>query len=206
MFDTLYYFLVISYLFGTIPFGLIIGKLTGVGDVRKQGSGNIGATNMFRVGGFWRGSLTFIFDAGKGLIPLIFAKDYTFDSFELLLIGFFAILGHIFPLWLKFKGGKGVATFFAVLTYLFPPLGITIVLIWIAILLATRISGLAAIVSISLTTPIAFNLQDNLEVNLLIFFISIIIIFRHHDNFSRINKVRKELRNKRKSKRRAKRK
>jgi glycerol-3-phosphate acyltransferase PlsY len=122
------------------------------------------------------------------------------------IIGFFAILGHIFPLWLKFKGGKGVATFFAVLTYLFPPLGITIVLIWIAILLSTRISGLAAIVSISLTTPIAFNLQDNLEVNLLIFFISIIIIFRHHDNFSRINKVRKELRNKRKSKRRAKRK
>jgi glycerol-3-phosphate acyltransferase PlsY len=199
-FDLLYYFLVLSYLFGTIPFGLIIGKLFGLGDVREKGSGNIGATNLFRVGGFFAGSLTFVFDCAKGIIPIAFAKHYTFDNFELLLIGFFAILGHIFPLWLKFKGGKGVATFFAVITFIFPHFGILVVLIWVAVLIATRISGLSAIASISLATPIAFSTIPDLEVNILIFFMCIVIIMRHQDNFKRINKVRKELVAKRKSK------
>ena len=113
-----------AYLIGAIPFGWLIGKCAGLGDIRTQGSGNIGATNMVRAGGKWLGLLTLILDACKGiaaialLTSLTSPPTYTPDRYDAYLWGIAAVVGHCFPFWLSFKGGKGVATAFGVLTYL----------------------------------------------------------------------------------------
>ena len=141
---------VFGYLCGTIPFGLILSKSAGLGDIRKIGSGNIGATNVLRTGNKKVAALTFICDALKGTVPVVLMSAL-YGSQAAILAGLAAFFGHLFPLWLGFKGGKGVATSIGVLLGLFLPLGLTFITVWIAMAYAFRISSLSALTASALT-------------------------------------------------------
>jgi acyl phosphate:glycerol-3-phosphate acyltransferase len=141
-------FLMFAYLCGSIPFGLIITKLVGKTDVRKHGSGSIGATNVARVLGKTWAALTVLLDGLKGFIPVLLANSFfkrELGDLFIALTGIMAILGHIFPLWLKFKGGKGIATTIFVLLAVNWGLGLFLCLIWFNVFLLTRISAVASL-------------------------------------------------------------
>ena len=141
---------VFGYLCGTIPFGLILSKSAGLGDIRKIGSGNIGATNVLRTGNKKVAALTLICDALKGTVPVVLMSAL-YGSQAAILAGLAAFFGHLFPLWLGFKGGKGVATSIGVLLGLFLPLGLIFIAVWIAMAYALRISSLSALTASALT-------------------------------------------------------
>ena len=134
--------LIISYLIGAIPCGLIIARLAGLGDLRKIGSGNIGATNALRTGNKRVAILTLILDVTKGIVPILLAKTYGSNIY---LAGVLAVIGHIFPVWLKFKGGKGIATSFGVLAALNWKICIAALLVWLAIFKLYKYSSLSSI-------------------------------------------------------------
>src|SRR5215470_10345151 len=137
--------LVFGYFLGSIPFGLIFGWLSGAGDVRKIGSGNIGATNVLRSGKRWAAAATLICDAGKGAVAVLVAQRF---GPELpILAGIGAFLGHVFPVWLKFRGGKGVATFLGVTLALYWPVGLLAAATWLAVAAIWRISSLSALIA-----------------------------------------------------------
>src|SRR6202049_517396 len=123
--------LVFSYLLGSIPFGLIIGWLAGAGDIRKIGSGNIGATNVLRTGKRWAALATLLADAGKGFFAVWYARRAFGIQLFPVLAGLGVVLGHMFPVWLRFKGGKGVATFLGVCLALYWPVGLLIAATWL---------------------------------------------------------------------------
>ncbi len=182
---------ILAYLLGSIPFGLVIGKFAKIGDIRQSGSGNIGATNMTRVGGKKLGLAVLILDALKGVAAILIAAQFS-DFNTSIWCGLAAILGHIFPIWLKFKGGKGVATALASYTILMWQLGVSILLVWLAIFLITRISSLSAIFAM-LTAPIlAFFLSEHFlsatSLPLVYFSVitSVIVIARHHQNIKNL--------------------
>ncbi len=185
-----YILLIIAYFLGSIPFGLVVTKLAGKGDIRKEGSGNIGATNVARIAGKKLGAIALILDVLKGIIAVIIAKYLTDSAIIINLVAAFAVIGHIFPIWLKFKGGKGVATGFAVITIVCYPLGIFSLSIWIAIFVFSGISSLSAIISMLLTPIAAFFMVEKLgiEVVYLSLFISILVIIRHYSNIKRLLK------------------
>ncbi len=137
---------VLGYVFGSIPFGLIITNAAGLGDVRKIGSGNIGATNVLRTGNKKLALFTLIADALKGAIPVLIAAHFWGLNADVA-AAFGAMAGHIFPIWLKFKGGKGVATFIGVLFGLYWPLGLMFLGVWLLTALLFRYSSLAALVA-----------------------------------------------------------
>ena len=145
--------LVFGYLCGTIPFGLILTKSAGLGDIRSIGSGNIGATNVLRTGNKKVAALTLILDALKGTVPALL-MGWLYDPYAGILAGLAAFFGHLFPLWLGFKGGKGVATTIGVLFGLYWPLGLVFIAVWIAMAFLFRISSLSALTA-SLVSPIA---------------------------------------------------
>lgn len=175
-----------GYLFGSIPFGLIFSKLLGHGDLRKSGSGNIGATNALRTGGKLLGILTLVFDALKGVVALCISWYFCDDYLLQIYIGVAAILGHVFPIWLGFKGGKGVATSLAVILMLNWHIGVVSCLIWLLTLAVTRISAVSALVSFVLT-PIAtyFITYDNRLV-VMTSLIAILIVIRHISNIKNL--------------------
>src|SRR5436190_21412275 len=143
----------LGYLFGSIPFGLVLTRLAGTQDLRTIGSGNIGATNVLRTGRKGLAAATLIGDALKGAVAVLaFAR--TDDPSFALVAGFGAFIGHLFPVWLKFKGGKGVATYLGVLFGLAWPIGLLFCLIWLVTAALTRYSSLAALVAGAMT-PIA---------------------------------------------------
>ena len=143
--------IIAAYLVGSIPFGLVLTKYAGLGDIRKIGSGNIGATNVMRTGNKKLAIATLILDALKGVVIVLIAKELA-PKYVSLLCAIAAIIGHIFPVWLNFKGGKGVATTIAVYYALYPPLGIFASVMWIAVFLFSRISSLSSILSIEKST------------------------------------------------------
>jgi len=136
---------VIAYLIGSIPFGLLITRLAGVGDIRTIGSGNIGTTNVFRTGKKLLAITTLILDVFKGIFAVVIAGIYGPDC--AVMAGFCVVGGHMFPIWLKFKGGKGVATTFGVIYAFSWGIGILTTVIWVVILLLFRYSSLASIIS-----------------------------------------------------------
>ena len=144
---------VFGYLLGSIPFGVILTRLGGAGDVRSIGSGNIGATNVLRTGNKKIAALTLICDGLKGYFPVLAASLWG-GEFAPLFAGFGALAGHIFPVWLKFKGGKGVATYIGVLLGLFWPAVLIFAGIWIAVAYFSRYSSLAALVA-TVAVPLA---------------------------------------------------
>src|ERR1700679_2511127 len=148
--------LAIGYLLGSIPFGLVFAFASGAGDVRKIGSGNIGATNVLRTGKKWAAAATLLCDGAKGAAAVLIAQRFLgsgAESFAALA----AVLGHLFPVWLGFKGGKGVATFLGISLALFWPVGLLVAATWLAAVMIWRISSLSALAAIALS-PVYFFL------------------------------------------------
>ena len=172
-----------SYLMGSIPFGLILTKLFLNKDIREIGSGNIGATNALRTGNKLIGYSTLIFDIAKAIIPVIYVK---FNYPDLIYIASLcAFLGHVFPIWLKFKGGKGVATYVGILFSINIILGLVFVASWVFIFLLSRYSSLSSIIA-SISVPIYILITG--QINDAIFFaiMFILIFFTHRENIKRL--------------------
>ena len=150
MFITNISLIIIFYLIGSLPFALILTKLSGFGDIRNIGSGNVGATNVLRTGNKYLAFIVLSLDIIKGFIPLIILQVY-FEDLSLLnkiILGHFAIIGHIFPIWLKFKGGKGVATYIGFLFSINPYIGLLFLILWMAVALSTKYSSLGSLTAI----------------------------------------------------------
>jgi acyl phosphate:glycerol-3-phosphate acyltransferase len=151
------WFAIVGYLCGSIPFGLLLTRMAGLGDVREIGSGNIGATNVLRTGNKKIAALTLLCDALKGLLPVL-AATYVDTPHAATAAGFGALAGHIFPVWLKFKGGKGVATGLGVLFGWNWMLGLVFCAVWLLIFLLKKISSLSALTASTLTVAATFGL------------------------------------------------
>jgi glycerol-3-phosphate acyltransferase PlsY len=174
----------LGYLLGSIPFGLLLTHLAGLGDVRQIGSGNIGATNVLRTGHKGLAAATLICDAAKGSIAVLIANSL-FGPTGAMLAGLGALLGHVFPVWLKFKGGKGVATFLGVLLALAWKLAALFAIVWIAVAAATRISSLAALVATIVTPSAAWFLGYD-EIALVTALMGLVIVIKHRGNIRRL--------------------
>ena len=172
-----------SYISGSIPYGLIVTKLFLNQDIRKIGSKNIGATNVLRAGNKFYAILTLWLDIFKGFAPIIITNHY-FPNL-IYLSGMMAFLGHIFPVWLKFKGGKGIATYLGIVLALSLKLGLIFCLSWIIIVLITKYSSLSSIISALVIFLISF-FESNLELNFLLFSTFVIIIYTHRQNIIRL--------------------
>ena len=180
--------IILFYFLGSVPFALIIPKIFGYGDIRNTGSGNIGATNVLRMGNKYLAFSVLVFDILKGLVPFIILNKY-FNEIEILSKVFlchFAILGHIFPIWLNFKGGKGVATYIGFLFGLSLYLGIAFLFIWLIIALITKYSSLSSLLS-SLIAPIYFIfISPHMLVGFFLLYIFLIIAFKHSQNIKKL--------------------
>jgi len=181
-------FLVIlfAYLIGSIPFGIIISKIMGLGNLRNIGSGNIGATNVLRTGNKLAAILTLIFDLLKGAISVVITY-YIFNDTTAQIAALSSFLGHCFPIWLKFKGGKGVATFIGISLALYWPAGILICLTWVLTAFLSRISSLSALIS-SLSSILWVWILGVPSAVFVMTVLTILIWFRHIENIKRIIK------------------
>jgi len=174
---------VAGYLLGSVPFGLVLSRLFGAGDIRKIGSGNIGATNVLRTGKKGLAAATLLLDGGKGAVAvLVFA---TMGDNLGLLAGFTAVLGHNFPVWLRFKGGKGVATTLGVLLAASWPVGILACLTWLVIAVIFRYSSLSALVALA-AAPVYAYVLDGPNQAALAAALGILSFIRHHENIRRL--------------------
>ena len=172
-----------SYLSGSIPFGLILAKIFLNKDLRKIGSKNIGATNVLRTGNKIVAGLTLFLDISKGIIPILITKEYFTDLIYLSSLA--ALLGHIFPVWLRFKGGKGVATYLGIIFILSFNLGIIFCVSWILISIASKYSSLSSILSTMIVFIVSF-FNNNFELTSYLFITFIIILYTHRQNIVRI--------------------
>ena len=173
-----------GYLLGSIPFGLLLTRMAGLGDVRKIGSGNIGATNVLRTGHKGLAAVTLLLDAGKGAAAVLLAKLWGPDM--ALVAAFGAVVGHLFPVWLAFKGGKGVATTLGALLALSLPLGAASCLLWLAVAGVFRYSSLAALVAVAAAPVIAWFLLADLQMVQLTAALAVLVWLRHHQNIRRL--------------------
>ena len=173
----------LSYVSGSIPFGLILTKLFLNKDIREIGSKNIGATNVLRTGNKFIAGLTLLLDISKGVAP-IFITNYYFPNL-IYLSGLMAFLGHIFPVWLKFKGGKGVATYLGIVFALSLKLGLFFCVSWILIAFITKYSSFSSILSALIIFLISF-LENNFELNSFLFITFVITLYTHRQNIVRL--------------------
>ena len=172
-----------SYLSGSIPFGLILTKIFLKKDLRKIGSKNIGATNVLRAGNKIIAGLTLFLDISKGIIPILITKEYFTDLIYVSSLA--ALLGHIFPVWLRFKGGKGVATYLGIIFILSFNLGVIFCVSWILISIASKYSSLSSILSTMIVFIVSF-FNNNFELTSYLFITFIIILYTHRQNIVRI--------------------
>ena len=174
---------IMSYLMGSIPFGLILTKTFLKKDIREVGSGNIGATNVLRTGNKSIGYLTLVLDILKAIIPVIYVKfnypDYLFIS------SLCAFLGHVFPIWLKFKGGKGVATYLGILFAINIYLGLIFIIIWLIIFVLSKYSSLSSLVA-SLSIPIYLIILAKYDQVIFFVIMFVLIFFTHRENIKRL--------------------
>ena len=175
---------VFGYLLGSVPFGIVMARLFGLGDLRKIGSGNIGATNVLRTGNKPAAFLTLVLDAGKGGIAVLLARWLAAED-AAQLAGAAAFFGHLFPVWLGFKGGKGVATFLGTLLALFWPVGLAACALWLLTAAVTRISSLSALVAAALS-PVAAVLLGRPDLSALTILLAALIFVRHDANIRRL--------------------
>ncbi len=176
--------LIAAYLLGSIPFGLLVSRVMGLGDVRKIGSGNIGATNVLRTGSKKAALLTLLLDGGKGAVAVLVAR-YLYGDTAAQVAALGAFLGHIFPIYLRFKGGKGVATFLGILLAIDPATGLAACATWLVTAVVFRMSSLAALVA-ALSAPLwlwLFDLNSTTGLGLLL---AALIWLRHAANIRRI--------------------
>jgi acyl phosphate:glycerol-3-phosphate acyltransferase len=176
----------IGYLLGSIPFGVLLTRLSGAGDLTKIGSGNIGATNVLRTGRKGLAALTLILDAAKGaaavlLAPLLFPGNEQLAP----LAAAAALIGHLYPVWLRFRGGKGVATFFGLMAALHWPSSLVYALLWIGLLAVTRYSSIAGM-SAALAAPLAAAAFGRFDLALLYLGLGLLVIWKHRANLERL--------------------
>lgn len=183
-----------GYVLGSIPFGVIATRLGGAGDLRKVGSGNIGATNVLRTGRRDLALITLLGDGGKGAVAVLLAwlatRDGTVEQQAVLtsLAAGAAFLGHLFPVWLGFRGGKGVATFFGTLLAAAWPVGLAAAAAWLITAFLFRISSLAALVAVALAPALALALGRPKPIALLALFMALLVYVRHIENIRRLLK------------------
>lgn len=175
---------VIAYVVGSIPFGMILARVMGLGNLRDIGSGNIGATNVLRTGSKKAAALTLLLDAGKGAVVVLLAQKYA-ASDAAQLAAFCVMLGHCFPVWLRFRGGKGVATFLGLLYALAWPVGIAACLTWLVTAAAFRFSSLAALVAAA-STAVWCHILGAPTIYMLCIFMTALIFWRHAGNIRRL--------------------
>jgi glycerol-3-phosphate acyltransferase PlsY len=178
-----------GYLLGSIPFGVIVTRLAGAGDIRKVGSGNIGATNVLRTGRRDLALITLIGDGGKGAAAVLLTLWLTESVDAAAVAGGAAFIGHLFPVWLKFRGGKGVATFFGTLLAIAWPVGLIAGATWIVIALVFRISSLAALTAAASAPVYVLVTGQTPEAKLWLALVMAVLIFvRHYENIRRLLK------------------
>ena len=183
----MFYFLIVSYLLGSISSAIIICKICNLPDPRTQGSKNPGATNVLRIGGKFVAAVVLIFDGLKGALPVIIAHYYGYDLFDLTIILLCAFLGHVFPVYYRFKGGKGVATYLGGLIGISFFVGLTFSIIWLIVAKVMKVSSIAALTA-TVLSPIYFYFitSHDLRATLVIFLINLFIYFTHRENIRRI--------------------
>lgn len=179
--------LLIGYLIGSIPFGLVLTKAAGLGDIRKIGSGNIGATNVLRTGRKDLALLTLILDAGKAAIIALLFKYISQNEIIGVLSGVAAIIGHNYPVWLKFKGGKGVAATLGLMIAMTPFVGILTALTWLFMAFTFKYSSLSALTALALAPIYALVLESPI-ISLIYLGLSLLSFYRHKENIKRILK------------------
>ena len=184
-----------GYFLGSIPFGLILTKISGLGDIRKIGSGNIGATNVLRTGNKKLALITLLLDGGKGAIAIylitiistkVFNNNFDIVEFYQCTIAISAVIGHCFPIWLRFKGGKGVATGFGVILSLNLIIGIVALLIWVLIAKVFKISSMSALIAYFLIPILMLYFETELIYFLSSLIISLICFVQHRENIKRL--------------------
>lgn len=191
--DYSFLFVILGYLMGSIPFGLLLTRMAGMGDVRKIGSGNIGATNVLRTGHKGLAAATLLLDGLKGLVPVLIAGYYAPDFMAM--AGAAAFLGHVYPVWLHFKGGKGVATFMGVLLALSWSAGLAVIAIWAIALALFRYSSVSSLAAAAAAPFLiwAFETPDgalwSFDARLSamwVFVMTVVVFLRHRENIHRL--------------------
>jgi glycerol-3-phosphate acyltransferase PlsY len=179
-----------GYLLGSIPFGLVIVSAAGLGDIRSIGSGNIGATNVLRTGRKDLALATLLLDAGKAAIALEIARWLSGGSPNEIEIGLtagaFAFLGHCYPVWLGFKGGKGVATYFGLLLFGMPPLGLVVGVVWLAMAMIFRFSSLASLIAAAVAPILALVGGYSISETAFLVVLAVLIVWTHRANIARL--------------------
>ena len=173
-----------AYLLGAVPFGIVITRGLGLGDLRQIGSGNIGATNVLRTGNRWAALMTLLLDAGKGGIAVVIARQFGPSDAEQL-AALAAFLGHLFPIWLGFRGGKGVATFLGTLILLAWPVGLASCATWLVTFALTRISSLSALIA-ALSVVFWLGISGYSDMIALGASLAALILWRHEANIKRL--------------------
>ncbi len=178
---------VVGYLLGSIPFGLLLTRAAGLGDIRSIGSGNIGATNVLRTGNKGLAAATLLLDAAKGAAAVLAAR-YLWGEGPAMMAGVAAFLGHVFPVWLSFKGGKGVATYIGVMLALNWIVGLIFCATWLLIAFAQRYSSLAALTAAATAPIFAYVVTGSLELPAAAVVLSVVLVMRHSTNIQRLIK------------------
>lgn len=174
----------LGYLLGSVPFGMVITKLMGLGNLRDIGSGNIGATNVLRTGSKPAAIATLLLDGGKGAIAVLIARAIAGED-AAQIAGLMAFIGHCYPIWLRFKGGKGVATFLGLLLALAWPVGIACCLTWLATAVISRISSLSALIAAGASSAWSLLLSEQ-QIFFLAIATTLLVYWRHRDNIARL--------------------
>lgn len=174
----------LGYLLGSVPFGVLIAKTMNLGDLRKIGSGNIGATNVLRTGNKLAAFLTLVLDGGKGAAAVLIARAFALED-AVMLAGFASFLGHCFPVWLGFKGGKGVATFIGLSLAAAWPVGLLVCATWLVVAFVLRYSSLSALTAAALS-PVFAYVTGYAEMTVLFIALGVLIYVRHAQNISRL--------------------
>ncbi len=172
-----------GYLLGSIPFGLLLTRLSGRGDLRHIGSGNIGATNVLRTGSKPLAALTLLLDAAKGAAAVMIAQHFWPEGIKMAAAG--VLLGHLYPVWLKFRGGKGVATVLGILIVLFPQAALVYAIVWLVMLLLLRISSVAGMMAVASAPVSAMILHEDYYFPLFLC-IALLVLWKHKDNIRRL--------------------
>jgi glycerol-3-phosphate acyltransferase PlsY len=175
--------LLLGYLLGSIPFGLILTRLFGAGDIRQIGSGNIGATNVLRTGRKELAAATLLLDAAKGFAAVAIAEALWPGTG--VLAAATAFLGHVYPVWLKFRGGKGVATMMGIVLALNWPCGLIYALVWLGVLAAFRFSSLAGMAA-AISAPVSAAFFSAFDIVLLLLALALLILWKHRENIDRL--------------------
>ena len=175
--------LLVGYLLGSIPFGLLLARFGGKGDLRDIGSGNIGATNVLRTGSKGLAAATLLLDAAKGAIAVIVAQRLWPDAVNFAAAG--AMIGHLYPVWLRFKGGKGVATFLGVLVPLLPVAALVYAIVWIGLLAVLRISSVAGMAAAA-SAPVTAAVVNEQSLFPMLLGFALLVIWKHRENIRRL--------------------